>query len=568
MTIRKKIFLLAGILLALFGVVVGVLTVIQKLDSDQINNLAEYELPLTRLVAELDVDTDRYELGILRALRLNPLNPDELAAAIAAKKELTDELRADVDAATALLAKAIQDPGYRTAERVELARIEGSFKYLTRSLDGFLATGEQTMAALINDKREDARTASLGFAKFARAFGPDLSEIRRNLASLTDRGTRAVLARQRLNTYLSFSLFVAACGIGLGISAVGSARVVGGLRQLVARTRAIESGKESEPLSILTRDEVGELALSFNRMVEELRTRERIKDTFGKFVDPRIVTRLIGSGAEQAERRTLTIFFSDIKDFSGISEQLTASAVVNLLNSYFGTVADVIHAHRGFIDKYIGDAVMAFWVSPFSAGDDHAIDACLAALAQQEAIRALRDQLPEITGMRRNPPKLAVRMGIATGEAVVGTIGSDSTRSYTVIGDTVNLASRLESINKVYGSSLILSEETYRMAQQVIEARELDFITVAGKTEPVRIYEAMGRVGELTPERSQLREMFASGLAAYRRQDWDEAQTCFDSCLLGAVEDGPSLLFVERIRKLRSIPPPADWGGVWHFLEK
>src|ERR1700738_3510772 len=136
MTIRKKIFLLAGILLALFGVVVGVLTVIQKLDSDQINNLAEYELPLTRLVAELDVDTDRYELGILRALRLNPLNPDELAAAIAAKKELTDELRADVDAATALLAKAIQDPGYRTAERVELARIEGSFKYLTRSLMG------------------------------------------------------------------------------------------------------------------------------------------------------------------------------------------------------------------------------------------------------------------------------------------------------------------------------------------------------------------------------------------------------------------------------------------------
>jgi adenylate cyclase len=568
MTIRKKIFLLAGILLALFGVVVGVLSVIQKLDSDQISNIAEYELPLTRLVAEFDVDTDRYELGILRTLRLNPLNADELAAAIAAKKELTDELRSDVDAATALLAKAIQDPGYQTAERVELARIEGSFKYLSRGLEGFLATGELTMATLAEGRREDARTASLGFAKFAQAFGPDLSEIRRNLANLTDRGTRAVLARQRLNTYLSFSLFVAACGIGLGISAVGSARVVGGLRQLVVRTRAIESGKDSEPLSILTRDEVGELALSFNRMVEELRTRERIKDTFGKFVDPRIVTRLIGSGAEQAERRTLTIFFSDIKDFSGISEQLTAGTVVNLLNSYFGTVADVIHAHRGFIDKYIGDAVMAFWVSPFSAGDDHASDACLAALAQQEAIAGLRDQLPEITGMRRNPPKLAVRMGIATGEAVVGTIGSDSTRSYTVIGDTVNLASRLESINKVYGSSLILSEETYRMAQQVIEARELDFITVAGKTEPVRIYEAMGRAGELTPERIELREMFARGLAAYRRQDWDEAQTCFDSCLLGSTEDGPSLLFAERIKKLRSTPPPADWDGVWHFLEK
>jgi adenylate cyclase len=568
MTIRKKIFLLAGILLALFGAVVGVVATVQKLNSDQISNIAEYELPLTRLVAELDVDTDRYELSILRALRLDPLNPPELAAAIAAKKEVGDELRADVDTATALLAKAIQDPAYPAAERVELARIEGSFKYLTRNLDGFLATGEQTMADLVEGRREDARTASLGFAKYAQAFGPDLSEIRRNLAGLTDRATRNVLARQRLNTYLSFGLFLAACGIGLGISAVGSARVVEVLRQLVVRTRAIEAGTDSEPLSVRTRDEVGELALSFNRMVEELRTRERIKDTFGKFVDPRIVTRLIGSGAEQAERRTLTIFFSDIKGFSGISEQLTASAVVNLLNSYFGTVAEIIHAHRGFIDKYIGDAVMAFWVSPFSAGDDHASDACLAALAQQEAIILLRAQLPEITGMRRNPPELAIRMGIATGEAVVGTIGSDSSRTYTVIGDTVNLASRLESINKLYGTSLILSEETYRTAQHVVEARELDLVTVAGKTEPVRIYEAIGRVGEVAPEKIALREMFANGLDAYRRQDWDEAQRCFESCQLNDAEDGPSRLFASRVNLLRSTPPPGDWDGVWHFREK
>ena len=198
-------------------------------------------------------------------------------------------------------------------------------------------------------------------------------------------------------------------------------------------------------------------------MVEELRTRERIKDTFGKFLDPRIVSRLIDSGAEHAERRTLTVFFSDIKDFTGISEQLTATSVVNLLNSYFGAIASVIHAHNGFIDKYIGDGVMAFWIPPFSVGDAHASDACLAALAQQEAMGELRAQLPEITGMRRNPPKLTIRMGIATGEAIVGTIGASAARSYTVIGDTVNLASRLEDINKVYGSSVILSEETYRL---------------------------------------------------------------------------------------------------------
>jgi adenylate cyclase len=273
MTIRKKIFLLAGILLALFGVVVGVLATIQKLDSDQIGNIVSYELPLSRLIAEFDVYTDRYELNILRVLRLSPASPEQLQEAVSVKQTLTDELRTDVATASKLLEQAVQDSRYDAADRVDLARIEGSFKYLSRSLEEFLTLGDVTMATLAEGRREDARTASLGFAKFEQAFGPDLSEIRRAVADLTDRSTRMVLARQRLDTYLSFALFLAACGIGLGISAVGSTRVVGGLRQLVASTRAIESGADSVPVVVRSRDEVGELALSFNRMIEELRTR-------------------------------------------------------------------------------------------------------------------------------------------------------------------------------------------------------------------------------------------------------------------------------------------------------
>jgi adenylate cyclase len=568
MTIRRKIFLLAGILLALFGLVVGALALIQKFDSNQIATIVSYELPLSRLLAQFDVDTDRYELRILRLLQLDPLSPADLQAAIAARRDLANEMRTDIDTATALLERATQDPQYQTGQRVDLARIDGSFKYLSRGLDDFLAVGEATLTALADGRHDEARAEARGFAKFAGAFGPDLSEIRLDIARLTERSTQMVLTSQRLDTYLSFTLFLIACGIGLAVSSVGSTRVVEGLRQLVARTKAIESGADSEPVPIRTRDEVGELARAFNRMVEELRSRERIKDTFGKFVDPRIVSRLIGSGADQAERRALTVFFSDIAEFSGISEQLTAGAIVNLLNSYFGAMAAAIHEHRGVIDKYIGDAVMAFWVPPFSAGDDHAADACRAALAQQEALVEFRAQLPEITGMRRNPPNITIRMGIATGEAVVGTIGSEAARSYTVIGDTVNLASRLESVNKVYGTSIIISEETYRLAQGVIEARELDLITVAGKTEPVRIYEAMGRAGELGSERSELREAFALGLAAYRQQHWEEAQGHFEACLGIVPGDGPARAFLERIAVLRKAPPAADWGGIWRLAEK
>jgi adenylate cyclase len=568
MTIRKKIFLLAGTLLAIFGVVVGAVAVVQKLNADQLDNISEYELSLSRLVAEFDVLTDRYELSVLRALRSDREDPAEHQAAIAAAAAMRVEMRATVAKGGALLQKATRDPTYETEDRVEMARFAGTLRYISRGIEEFLAIGESALARLADGRRDEARAISVGFDKYAQAFGTDLSKIRRDLSDLIDRSTRKVLARQRLNTYLSFGLFFAACSIGLAISAVGSTRVVSGLRQLVDSARAIESGENTTPVLVRTRDEVGELAHSFNRMIEELRARDRIKDTFGKFVDPRIVNRLIGSGADQPERRSLTIFFSDIKQFSGISEQLTAGAVVHLLNNYFGAVAQVIHSHHGIIDKYIGDAVMAFWVPPFSTGEDHASDACMAALAQQDAIAELRTRLPEITGMRRSPPDLVIRMGIATGEAVVGTIGSDAARSYTVIGDSVNLASRLESINKIYGTLIIISEETYRLAQGAIEARELDLITVAGKTEPVRIYELLSRVGELEPAQSELSDLFAEGLAAYRQRDWDTAQARFESCLRVLANDGPARLFVERIALLRDAPPPADWDGIWRYSEK
>src|SRR5260221_5964327 len=234
------------------------------------------------------------------------------------------------------------------------------------------------------------------------------SSRRRHTRSLCDWSSDVCssdLDNERLNSRLSFILFLAASGIGIAISSVGSEQVVAALRRLLASTRAIEKGETGVTALVTTRDEVGELARAFNRMVAELRDRERIKETFGKFVDPRIVTRLIGNsdGApEPAERKMVTIFFSDIRGFSNISEQLTAAAMVNLLNGYFTTVAGEIRRHNGIIDKYIGDAVMAFWCAPFSPGDDHALDGCKAALDQLGAIAEFRNRLPEITGLRPN----------------------------------------------------------------------------------------------------------------------------------------------------------------------
>jgi len=578
MTIRRKIYALAGALLALFGLVVGGLSLLQWRNSGHLENIVSYQLQITRLLSDLDVATFEFELAVERMRRGGTAQPSEdLTRGGARAREIAARIQTDFHAMQALLDAAVGNDRQFVEDRLRLSRTQGEVQFLVRSVDPFIAIGEATLAALAAGDAEAARDAATGFTHFEEAFGPDLAAIRQDVIAVTDHSVQAIYRNQRLNTWFSFALFVLASGVGLGISGVGASRVVSGLRQLVASTRAIEAGRMDVTVPVVTRDEVGELAGAFNRMVEELRAQANLRETFGSFLDPRIVSRLISAGgngnggdaaADQGERRIVTVFFSDIKGFSGIGERLTAGTVVKLLNRYFGGAAEVIRSHNGIIDKYVGDAVMAFWAAPFVADDDHAAAACLAALDQQTAIEALRAELPDITGLRRDTPDLAVRMGIATGEVVIGTIGSPMARSYTVIGDTVNLASRLEGVNKLYGTRIIIGEDTWRTAQQSVEARELDTVTVAGKTEPIRIYEVMGRHGALAPAQAALRDAYTAGLAAYRARDWDGAAARFRECLDHVAEDGPAALLLGRIEQFRHAPPPEDWGGVWHLLTK
>ena len=304
-------------------------------------------------------------------------------------------------------------------------------------------------------------------------------------------------------------------------------------------------------------------------MVEDLRAKDRIKETFGKFVDPRIVANLLDpAGNDLAERKVATVFFSDIRGFSGMGELLTATSLVKLLNTYFSEMTTLIHARNGIIDKFVGDGLMAFWTAPFSRRDSHASDACLAALAQQDAVKRLREHLSDILGLRRDLPEFSVRMGLATGDLVVGTIGAPDARSFTVIGDSVNLASRLEGANKAYGTSILVDEGTFQLAQNDVEGREVDFLTVLGKVEPVRAYEIMAPAGCLSTAQKELSGLFTEGLAAYRARDWDRSEQRFAECLAVVPTDGPAAVFRRRIERLRGQTLPADWDGVWQLTEK
>ncbi len=468
-----------------------------------------------------------------------------------------------------LLKRAIVDERNDLADRIAFARIEGQLAFVQRQIDPFKNLGERVIDAYEAGQLKEMLVLLSEFSHFEEVFDTEIAAIRIGLARIAQGSVAETYAQGQAFRLFTIGIFIFATVIGLAMAAILASRIVAQLRNLLARAVAVESGELVATIPVTSKDEVGQLTRTFNHMVGELRSKEKIKDTFGKFVDPKIVAHLIGaSGEDAAERRVVTIFFSDIEGFSSLSEQLTAQVIVNLLNRYFTNAADTIRAHHGIIDKYIGDAVMAFWAPPFVAGDAHAAQACLAALAQQEAIAALRADLGNIVGLRRNVPEFRVRMGLATGEVVIGTIGSPTAKSYTVIGDVVNVASRLEGLNKLYGADILVSEETYRLAQGAVEARELDTVAVAGKSEPVRIYEVLARAGRLDATLTAASARYGKGLALYRSRAFGEADLVFAQCVKEWPGDGPAATMLARIRRLRNTPPATDWDGVWRFTEK
>lgn len=259
------------------------------------------------------------------------------------------------------------------------------------------------------------------------------------------------------------------------------------------------------------------------------------------------------------EKRVLTVLFSDITNFTAIAERLSPEQVVGLLNRYLTAMSDIILSHGGIIDKFEGDAIMAFWGAPV-AQDEHAYLACKAALENQQRLAALREEL-----VAEGLPELYCRIGINSGEMLIGNMGSHNRFDFTVIGDNVNLAARLEGCGKRYHVGVIISEATYAKIKDQFETRELDQVYVQGKSQSVRIYEVMAEIGQLNPKQLAIKKVFRQGLECYRARQWREAINYFQQALELVPNDGPSQLFIERCHQFLIIPPDNDWNGISHL---
>ena len=357
--------------------------------------------------------------------------------------------------------------------------------------------------------------------------------IRADMRSQVNASAAVVIRNQQRAIVISAIVTALAAIVGLVFAMLVSSGITRPVRRLLEGTREVEAGRLDRSIDVITRDEIGQLSIAFNRMVGQLRHNERIRETFGRYVDPKVVEGLIDQpalAATEGQRRIMTVMFCDMKGFTALSEGMTPQGLVKVMNRYLSTMSEQIRGHRGIIDKYIGDAIMAYWGPPFIEETDQARLACLAAIDMMGRVGTLRKELPELLGVRSIPVECDVRVGIATGEALVGSIGSEFMMSYTVMGDTVNLASQLETASKAYGSRSLISEATVAATAGAIEVREIDRLVVVGQTQPQVVFEIMGRKGELTPEQISLRTRYSDGLAAYRARQWDEARRSFDAC--------------------------------------
>ncbi len=280
--------------------------------------------------------------------------------------------------------------------------------------------------------------------------------------------------------------------------------------------------------------------------------------SFRKYIPTEIVRTLFEQGIEAelgGERRVLTILFMDLVGFTQLSERL-GEDIIPYLGDYLGDMSREIQAREGTIDKYIGDAVMAFWGAPKTT-EAHAELACRAALACQARLAELRRQ----PATEKRPPMLA-RIGLNTGSVLVGNFGSRERLNYTAIGDPVNVASRLEALNKEYGTEIIIGEDTYAGAKGAVVARRLDRVAVYGKAQGVDVFELIGLKGEVDSGTLGWIDAYERGYAAYLDRRWDEAVAQFERTIGLRGEDRPSRLMIGRAREFKAAPPPADWTGI------
>jgi adenylate cyclase len=572
-SIRRKI---VGIALGLIVLMV-ITSILSMVMSSRVgillDELTNRYIPAYGHLAQANVRSLERALSLRRmmiAKMQTPPDEETYAARLRSFQESDRQVEEEAEAARKLI-NAIIDDVRTPSDNAALARIETRIETAVTELRWELEDEHARLLKQIDAKQIPEARNTLAHVDVLRDhFTQSIDSIRADMLTQVFASTSQVIRQQEQAIIVSGIVTILAAIIGLGFAILVSSGITAPVRRLLEGTREVEAGRFDQPITVSTQDEIGQLAAAFNRMIEQLRQNERIRETFGRYIDPKVVQGLIERPevAVDGQRRVMTIMFCDMSGFTSMSEGMTPRGLVKVMNHYFTVMSEPIRRERGIIDKYIGDAIMAYWGPPFVEETEQAALACLAATEMAALVPALQQQLPDLLGIRTMPGQCDLRIGIATGEVLTGSIGSELMMSFTVMGDAVNLASRLEAANKVYGSRILISQATADAAGAGAELREIDRLAVVGQSVPQAVFEVMGQAGALTKPQEALRAHYAEGLAAYRARRFDDARKAFTAALENVPGDGPSRTLLARLDHLQANPPPADWDGAWRMEQK
>lgn len=536
----------------------------------ELRALTQLDIPLASSFSRVDEYGLRRRMAFERmfgALNLTAPNQGILTEAQEDYDRFTGLMNTELETARKLLALD-ENTGTDTAK---LAAFDTLLRQVEAAYEPITARQREVIELQRRGDHERANLLVEGLNDLQRLVQTQRAELQNGTARRAEEIAQDALGRQQRIMWLTAGATASAVVLGLLVAMLVTNALVRPVHSLIGAMREAQGGRLDIELPVRSTDELGALTSAFNYFVQELRAKAAMRETFGKYVDPRILDRVLDASVAAdagGGREVMTVSFGDLVGFTGMSERLTPANMVRLLNRHFGLQAQAVQDHQGIVDKFIGDSIMAFWGPPFVADSDHAVRACRAALAQLAATDTLRRELPELTGLRRDTPAIDLRIGLATGEVIVGNIGSENTRSFTVIGDTVNLAARLEAANRFYGTRILISENVARDAGPQFEMRELDAIAVKGKVEPVQIFELLGPIGCLNDTAQRARDAFAEGLRAYRAAEWAAAHDAFSRSLALHATDRATQVMLERLAHLRDQPPGEEWDGVWRLETK
>jgi class 3 adenylate cyclase len=572
-SIRRQILGIAVGLIILMVIVSALSTVMTRKVAHQLDELTTKYVEANNHLARMQTKSLERSLELRRMVIAKTQSPPD-EAGFAERKQRYEAAGVAIEqeaGAVHVLINAIIDDLTTDSDNAALGRIDSRIEDTSKDLLHYLDEEHDRLFPLLEAKTQDFTEIRRSLTRID-ALRDELNQridgIRTDMMAQVRADATVTMRDQQRTIAISAVLTGLAAILGLTFSLFVSSGITRPVRRLLDGTRAVEAGRFDGSIDITTHDEIGQLTAAFNAMVAQLRRNEKMRETFGRYIDPRVVETLVDRpllAATDGQRRVMTVLFCDMKGFTTLSEGMTPQGLVKVMNHFLTAMSEQVRSNHGVIDKYIGDAIMAYWGPPFTEKGEDARLACLAAIGMLGRVAALRTELPELLGVRAAGSACDVRIGIATGEVLVGSIGSEFMMSYTVMGDSVNLASRLEGANKAYGSRCLISEATMTAAGDAIETREIDRIVVVGQIHSEAVFEVMGGKGDLAPKQLVLRARYAEGLAAYRARRWDEARRAFDAALEAVPSDEPSKSLIKRINDFVTKPPPEDWDGAWRF---